>query len=82
MSDLRVLEGENFGQYGKKRDQFARAMLERAVNAVDTSGSLRKASGQCVAALLMLEFLLTCSFVFFPLSLILTLLIRGRSVSK
>lgn len=61
LQDMRLSPvGTNFAAIGSSRDAFARAMADRAVQAVDEKGALRKASGQTCGGLLMLEFLLTC----------------------
>ncbi|KAM0745958.1 hypothetical protein T439DRAFT_330158 [Meredithblackwellia eburnea MCA 4105] len=56
--------GTDFSQYGSLRDSFARAMEDRAMKALDQHGALRNPSGQCCAALTLIEFLVTWGDVY------------------
>lgn len=64
ISDLRS-PGIDFSNFGIRREGFCRSMAVRALERLDENGILRKPSSTSAGALLMLEFLLTCTFVFF-----------------
>lgn len=51
---------QDLTQYGIARDSFAVVMLERALKEIDVKGALRKPSGVCAGALVLLEFLVSC----------------------
>ncbi|BGP23916.1 hypothetical protein JCM10295v2_002817 [Rhodotorula toruloides] len=52
-------EGQDFTEVGNRRQDFARAALQRALNTVDQRGALRLASATSCSALTLLEFLVT-----------------------
>ncbi|BGP39142.1 hypothetical protein JCM10449v2_003080 [Rhodotorula kratochvilovae] len=61
LQELRSGGGRDFTPVGNRREEFARAAMERAMAAVDQRGALRLASSVCCAALTLLEFLVTWS---------------------
>lgn len=61
LQDLRNGAGRDFTAVGNRREEFARAAMERAMAAVDRRGALRMSSASCCAALTLLEFLITCA---------------------
>lgn len=60
LSDVQNQPGRDFSHYGQARDAFATAMLDRALRKVDENGLLRHPTEAGCAALIMLEFLVTC----------------------
>ncbi|KDE09035.1 hypothetical protein MVLG_00754 [Microbotryum lychnidis-dioicae p1A1 Lamole] len=58
LNDIRHHNGQDFTDVGNRREPFARAMLDRALQVCDERGALRKASAACCTALLLLEFLM------------------------
>lgn len=60
LDDLRAHVGRDFTEVGNRREEFARAMVDRALKKIDEKGTLRKASAAGCSALLLVEFLLTC----------------------
>ncbi|GAA6054141.1 hypothetical protein JCM3770_003216 [Rhodotorula araucariae] len=61
LQDLRNGGGRDFTPVGNRREEFARAAMERALAAVDLRGALRLSSSVCCTALTLLEFLVTWS---------------------
>ncbi|BGP15169.1 hypothetical protein JCM10213v2_003126 [Rhodosporidiobolus nylandii] len=59
LSDLRDPRGRDFTILGNRRNDFALAMRDRALRAVDERGILRQSSAAGVACLTLLEFLVT-----------------------
>ncbi|GAA5910710.1 hypothetical protein JCM5296_006820 [Sporobolomyces johnsonii] len=59
LEDLRNGQGRDFTLMGNRREEFARAMRERALRLVDQKGALRLSSAACCSALSLLEFLVT-----------------------
>ncbi|KAK4701905.1 hypothetical protein P7C70_g4322, partial [Phenoliferia sp. Uapishka_3] len=56
--------GSDLTSYGSARDSFARAMQDRAMKMLDHHGALRRPSGQCTAALILMEYLATWGDVY------------------
>ncbi|KAI5480394.1 transcription factor [Pseudohyphozyma bogoriensis] len=56
--------GTDLTGYGQARDAFAKSMTERALQTIDAKGALRRASGQCSAVLILMEFLMTFNDVY------------------
>ncbi|GAA5955819.1 hypothetical protein JCM21900_001724 [Sporobolomyces salmonicolor] len=59
LEDLRNRRWRDFTLMGNRREEFARAMRERALRLVDQKGALRLSSAACCSALTLLEFLVT-----------------------